>query len=556
MTLELDRGRDAMRRQAWSQAYARLSASDRESPLGPDDLARQAVAAFLIGRDDESADLWARAHHEFVARHQPEWAARAAFWLAYGLLEKGELAQGNGWLARARRLLDDGRRDCVEQGYLLLPEALRSITEGDSGSASTTFGLAATIGERFGDADLVALARHGQGWALIRLGKATEGVQLLDEAMVAVTAGEVSSIVAGDVYCGVISGCQEIFDWRRAREWTVALARWCAAQPDLVAYRGQCLLRRAEVMQLLGDWPDALNEAHQACRRLSDPPGQAGVGAAFYLLGELHRLRGESAEAEAAYRQASQHGRRPQPGLALLRLARGEVAAALAAIVGAVAESPDRRVRTRLLPAQVEIALAANDVAAAGAAAEELAAIAADLGAPYLRAVSGQATGAVRLAEGDACAALAVLRDAETIWRDLEAPYEAARTRALIGAARRELGDEDGAELELDAASAVFRRLGAAAELARAERIGRRPTSRAAGGLTAREVQVLRLVAAGKTNRAIAGQLRISEKTVARHLSNIFVKLGLSSRAAATAYAYQHHLVGVAPGAGRPLPPA
>jgi DNA-binding CsgD family transcriptional regulator len=205
----------------------------------------------------------------------------------------------------------------------------------------------------------------------------------------------------------------------------------------------------------------------------------------------------------------------------------------------------------------VEIALATADVATARAAAEELAAIAADVGAPYLRAVSGQATGAVCLAEGDARAALAALREAETIWRDLEAPYEAARTRALIGMACRQLGDECGAELELEAARSVFRRLGAGQQLARADRIGRTPvSSKAVGGLTPREVQVVRLVAAGKTNRAIAGQLRISEKTVARHLSNIFVKLGLSSRAAATAYAYEHPLVQPAPGSGQPPPPA
>ena len=546
----------AGRGQAWGEAYAQLAASDRESPLGPEDLARLATVAYLTGRDAESAGFWARAHHGFLGRHQPEAAARSAFWLAYGLLDKGELAQGSGWLARARRLLDEGRRDCVEQGYLLLPEALRSISEGDSERSATTFGLAAAVGERFGDPDLVALARHGQGRALIRLGRTAEGMELLDEAMVAVTAGEVSPIVAGDVYCGVISGCQEVFDWRRAREWTAALARWCAEQPDLVPYRGQCLLRRAEVMQLRGDWPDALLEARRACERLADPPGQAGLGAALYQLAELHRLRGEHAEAEEAYRQASLHGRRPQPGLGLLRLAQGEIAAAVAAVFGALEETPDRRIRARLLPAQVEIALAANDVATARTAADELAAMAVDVGAPYLHAVSSEAAGAVRLAEGDARAALAALREAAAIWRDLEVPYEAARTRALIGVTCRALGDECEADLELEAARSVFRRLGAVHELAGADRIGRTPAPpRAAGGLTAREVEVVRLVAAGKTNRAIASQLRISEKTVARHLSNIFVKLGLSSRAAVTAYAYEHHLV-LAPDARRQLPPA
>jgi DNA-binding NarL/FixJ family response regulator len=539
----LDRGRGSFARQAWGDAFAQLSAADHDAPLEPEDLERFATAAYLVGRDADSADIWARAHHEFLIRGDVERAARCAFWLAFGLLNRGELARGGGWIARARRLLDGRPGDCVEQGYLLLPVALQCIAEGDNAGACATFGQAAEIGSRFGDPDLVALARHGQGRALIRKGETGQGVALLDEAMAAVEAGEVSPIVVGDVYCSVIAGCLEIFDLRRAQEWTAALTHWCESQPDLVPYRGECLVRRAQIMQLHGAWQDAIGEAQRACERLSEPPSQPVVGAAFYQRAELHRLRGEFAEAEEAYREASRWGRTPQPGLAQLRLAQSQVDAAEAAIRRAVDEAQDRRTRSRLLPAHVEIMLAAHDVPAARVAADELSKLTADLGAPFLRAVSAHATGAVLLTEGDARAALAALRDAWAAWQELEVPYEAARVCVLIALACRELGDKDTAEMELDAARRVFQQLGAAPDLVRAAALSRKTTPRAPGGLTAREVQVLRLVAAGKTNRAIATELFISEKTVARHLSNIFTKLDLSTRAAATAFAYEHGLV-------------
>jgi DNA-binding CsgD family transcriptional regulator/tetratricopeptide (TPR) repeat protein len=538
-----DRGREAFRQQAWTDASERLAAADRSSPLEPADLELLATALYMTGRDEAGVKLLTRAHHELLRRGDRVRAARCAFWLAFHLLNSGELARGDGWVARARRLLDDGPHDCVEQGYLLYAPALRAIFEGDDATACVMFGRAADIGDRFGEPDLVTMARVGQGRALIRLGASAAGVALLDEAMVAVTAGELSAIVAGDTYCTVIEGCQETFDLRRAQEWTAALAHWCESQPDLDRFRGQCLVHRAEIMALHGAWPDAMDEAQRAHDRLLRRPDHPAVGAAFYQLAELSRLRGEFVQAVHLYREANRVGREPQPGLALLRLAQGDVDAAQSAIRRVLDEASDRVSRATLLPAFVEIMLVASDLTAARSGADELSQIAADLNAPMLRAAAAHATGAVLLGEGDARAALEKLRQGWKVWHGLDAPYESAHARVLLGLTCRKLGDHDGAAMELDAAQSVFEQLGAAPDVVRVEGLARAAASNEPGTLTGRELQVLRLVAKGMSNRAIGADLFLSEKTVARHLSNIFNKVDVSSRSAATAYAYEHGLV-------------
>ncbi|HKE79408.1 MAG TPA: LuxR C-terminal-related transcriptional regulator [Solirubrobacteraceae bacterium] len=466
---------------------------------------------------------------------------RCAFWVSFLLLNRGDFARTGGWVARGQRILDEGGEDSVEYGYLLIPPSRIHVLKGAWAEAHAMAAEAAEIGERFGDLDLVTISRLILGRTLLRRGMTADALVLLDETMVAVVADEVSPTFAGLMYCGTIAVCQEIFDLGRAREWTTALTQWCRAQPDLVPYSGECLVHRAEILQLHGAWRDAVEAGEAARDRFLRRAERSDIGGAFYQLAELHRLMGDYAAAEEAYRQANRWGREPQPGLALLRLSQGQTDAAQAAIRRAVDEAANPTKRARLLPAHVEIMLAVGDVPAARAAADELAQIAEAFGAPMLLALSTQAQGAVLLAEGDATGALAALRQAWVSWQTLETPYEGARARVLIAQACSALGDTDTAAMELDAARAIFHELGAAADLARVQA----PSSaeRTAGGLTGRELQVLRLVAAGKTNRTIAEELFLSEKTVARHISNIFAKLRLSTRAAATAYAYEHDLV-------------
>ena len=538
---DLESGRESYSSSAWATAYESFSRADQLAPLAAEDLELLATSVYMLGREDEWMRILERAFRGYSDAGETRRAVRCAFWIGIQLALRGEMGPATGWLGRAQRLLDREQGECVEQGYMLMPVVFQHEAEGDLEGASATAAAAAEIGERFGDADLFALALHVQGDIVVRSGRVREGLGLLDEAMVTITTETLSPMVTGIVYCGVILTCEQVYELRRAREWTAALTRWCESQPDLLAFTGRCLVHRAQLMQLQGDWPDALEEADRASRRLEEAMNQAAAAKACYLKGEVHRLRGEFGEAEEAYRLASQLGLEPQPGWALVRLAQGNSAAAAAAIRRALGETSDRLGRAGLLPAAVEIMLATGEVDDARSACRELEAIAADYESEMLRALHAQARGAVDLVAGDAAAALVSLRQASKAWQELEAPYEAARARVQVGQACRVLGDEDAFVLELEAARSVFQELGATPDVASVDAVAG-PVGDT-HGLTARELEVLRLVASGKSNKEIAAALVISEHTVARHVQNIFTKLGVPSRTAAGAYAFEHDLV-------------
>jgi DNA-binding NarL/FixJ family response regulator len=538
----IDQGRAAFREHRWTDAFENFLDADRRGGLPAADLERLATAEILTGNTTAGLETLTRAHEEFLEVGDVAGAARCAGWMGIQLSNLGEMARAGGWLARGQRLATELDEVHAVQGLLLMPQGLGKLYGGDPAGALQVFTRAAEIARLAQDKDVAALALLGTGQANLMLGRPNEGLKILDEVMVAVTSGELSPIPSGIGYCAVIGNCHLAYDLARAMEWTIALDRWCQARPDMVAFSGQCQSHRAELFRLHGAWAEALKAAAAAQDRSTRGDPQALFGG-WYEQGEVHRQAGNIAAAEESYRKAAESGYEPQPGLALLTLARGDALQAQSMIRRAAGVA-DTATRRHLLPALVEIELAAGDLAAARGGADELDAFAGECPMPMVTAVARQARGTVNLAEGEAAAASRLLRQAWRLWFELGVPHEAARCRVLIACACRELGDESSAAMDLEAAHAEFLELGAAPAAAWAASLMQHQASSQDGPLTAREREVLRLVASGKGNRAIAAELYLSEKTVARHLSNIFLKLGVTSRAAATSYAYEHGLAG------------
>ena len=522
----------------WEETFEALTARDASETLGAAELEALGEAAWWLSRLPDCISARERSVAAYAADGHPREAALVALRLFYTFSVRGESPIASGWLRRATRLLE-GEPDGVEQGELALAEARVARARGDADGELASAQRAIALGRRFGEPDLVALGRYVEGRLLVRQGAVHDGMATLDEAMLSAMQGELGPMATGQVYCNVIAACQELGDLRRAGEWTEALRGWCESQPASV-FPGLCRAHRAEVLRARGAWDEAEREALQASQDLIESM-PAFASEALYQLGEVQRQRGDLDAAEQTFRRANELGHEPQPGLALVRLARGNAAAAAASIRRALRQEPNRLRRARLLSAQVEIAIAIDDLPAATDAAGELAEIAGEYGSATLEAAAALARGRVELAAGEAPAALAPLRRAWELWLAADCPFEAAETRRAEGLACREVGDADGAELALASSRAAFEQLGAKAEARRtAEELGAKPS---VAGLTAREVEVLRLVAAGKSNREIAAELYLSVKTVARHLSNIFYKIGVSSRTAATAFAYEHRLI-------------
>lgn len=546
MTSSLERARRAFALRSWAEASGEFAAAvDEQASLTAADHEARAVAAYLIGEDDVSEEAFEAAHRTALVAGAPDAAARCAFWLALSLMLRGRMAQAGGWLARAQRVVDDGGVECAASGYLLVPRLLGALGSGDAAAARALALEATALGARHHEPDLHVLGVLGHGQALVALGDVVAGTARFDEAMVAVTSGEVGPVTSGIVYCAVVVECLQVYDLPRAAEWTAALSAWCDAQPDLVPYRGQCLVHRSQIHQVTGRWPEAIAAAEAAVRALSAPPHPA-LGFAHYQHAELQRLVGDFERAEAGYHHASREGHEPMPGLALLDLARGDAAAAATTIRRAVAEATRPLERPALLAAAADILPAAGDLAGARAVADDLAGVAGRSPSPVLRAMADQATGAVLVAEGHPTGALGPLRSAYRTWHAMRMPYEAARATVLLGRACAALGDRTAASLELRNATDAFTELGARPDAERGEALlhalVRSPASEGSG-LSEREREVLGHVAAGRTNREIADALVISQHTVGRHVENIFAKLGVSNRAAATAYAYEHGLV-------------
>jgi DNA-binding CsgD family transcriptional regulator len=536
-TAHLARARELHRTSRWEAACAEYAAAEAEEPLAVEDLEAFAEAAQVSARGDEAVALLHRVFDLRVSADELDDAAQVAFWLWWALFTSNELVQASGWLKHTSRTLGP---DLATSLWLKIPEAMFHAGTGHRSRADEL--LRAIVDEGQGEVVPWALSMWGQ--TLIDEGRLQDGLDRLEEAMAILRTHGLSPRVTPWIYCAAVRGCCLARDFARARAWNRSMARWLDSLNSLSgAYLGNCRIYRSRLMFLNGAWPEALDEIAAVC---TDLDGYAGwvCGHAYYQLGEVRRLRGEWDAAEDAYRRAAEHGCPTQPGLALLRLAEGDVDAASAGVRRALTEVTAQPERLDLLKAAVTIYLEEGKIEAARDAVTEVEEITAELATPVTEAETCAVRGALALAEGDPASALPLLRRAVSTWQEQDAPHERATLNVLIGQACRALADHDGARLEFSAARETFERLGAGPDLAQLDRIvAATDAGSEINGLTRREIEILCLIARGKANRAIANELHLSERTVHRHVSNIFTKLGVDSRTAAVAYGIRHRIV-------------
>lgn len=525
--------RDAVERRDWLAAYQALSAAG-DASLHAADFVDLATAAYLLCRHDDCVTALQRAHQAYVAAGETAAAVRTAFWLSLVLRQHGEGAVANGWIHRAERLAEELPEESVEHGYVEYARLMRDVFSGRIEETTTRPAAIVERGRRNGDPNLIAAGLMSSGRRAIYAGHPDEGLALLDEAIVCLLSGGLTPIIAGQVLCSAIEGCQELWELQRAAEWTAALETWCDEQEGLEMFTGTCRLHKGQVLAASGAFSDAVREFELSIERFDRGGAQARViGIAFAELGDALRASGSLEEAESALRRAVEHGWDPAPEQALLDLARGRRASAAAAAVRLL-DTPARPVRRAQALARVaEVLLEVGDPDVAARAVDELSRLADAVGTPVFRAHAARARGLLALATGDATGAVTELGRALVGFVEGAAGYEAARTRLVLADALEACGDPHAAAREREHAGRV---------------LGSRPVregeSGGPGALTARQVEVLRLVAAGRSNREIARELQLSEKTVARHLSNIFVALGVTSRTGAAAYGFEHGLLG------------
>ena len=534
-TPTLQAARTSYQQGAWADATRLYLEADLDTELGIEDLENLVWAAGIAARDEDMLRTLERLYNHHVAADNHEASARAAFWSGLRNMMIGDVSKGAGWLQRAAKHAEKTPPDCVQRGYLILPQVYMSRAKGDFETAIAMAGKAVEFGERANEPDLVAMAGSIQGGLLFRLGRLEEGYVPIDEAMLLANAGQLSPVITGAVYCEIVASCCRVLEMERAREWTEILNEWCENNPQAKAFTGVCQVHRAEVLQLGGDWQEAFSESERAGEGLKGTTEQTAMSTAAYRRAEIHRLRGEYAKAEAEYRLAGEIKIDPQPGLSLLRLAQGRTDEAVSMIRRAVSTASDLPSKTALLPACIEILIQAGDYEDAATYCAELKSIADTYGTEIMARVSDQCHGALAMAQDDHLNGVAALNRAREFWSAFGAPYLEARARIEVARGLDNLGDKDSAAIELDAAEKLMRELGAAPDLETIRAMSRSGQGGTNHTLTKRECEVLSFLAAGSTNREIASELGLSPKTVNRHVENIFDKLGVSSRAAAVA---------------------